>query len=74
MKKKEHTWNGLFWWSIIIIVACLAYAIGISHESIWYDEAYSSIMAGHPLGAIIYLTTYDNHPPLYYLLLSLMIL
>jgi uncharacterized membrane protein/uncharacterized protein (DUF2141 family) len=57
------------WW-IIIAVACLVYTIGITHEGIWYDEACSAIMARHPLVKIITLTAYDNHPPLYYLLLG----
>jgi uncharacterized protein (DUF2141 family) len=58
-----------FWWIIMIAVACLVYAAGISHESIWYDEACSAVMAEHSLGKIFTLTAYDNHPPLYYLLL-----
>jgi uncharacterized protein (DUF2141 family) len=70
---REHRrqWNGriLFSWIVIIAVAWLVYTVGITHESIWYDEAYSAAMAGRPLGEIIALTPYDNHPPLYYLLL-----
>ena len=72
---REHRrqWNGRIfpYWIIVIAVACLVYTVGITHESIWYDEAYSAAMAGHPLGEIIALTPYDNHPPLYYLLLRL---
>jgi hypothetical protein len=73
MNTKENTWNLriLFGWIVMIAVACLVYATGIAHESIWYDEAYSDAMAGHSLGEILTLITYDNHPPLYYLLLSL---
>jgi uncharacterized protein (DUF2141 family) len=68
---RQRQWNGriFFSWIVIIAVACLVYTAGITHESIWYDEAYSAAMAGRPLGEIIALTTYDNHPPLYYLLL-----
>jgi uncharacterized protein (DUF2141 family) len=58
-------------WIILIAVACLVYVIGISHESIWYDEACSYIMARHSPGEILKLTAYDNHPPLYYLLLGI---
>jgi uncharacterized membrane protein/uncharacterized protein (DUF2141 family) len=73
MNTREKTGNVrvLFLWIIMVVLTCLVYAAGITHESIWYDEAYSSAMASHPLGEIITLTTYDNHPPLYYLLLSL---
>ena len=63
--------RNLFLWIIIVAVACVVYAIGISHESIWYDEAYSAAMAGHSLAEVIPLTTFDNHPPLYYVLLTL---
>ena len=60
-----------FEWMLILALAAVVYAIGLSHESIWYDEAYSAAMAGHSLGQIVWLTTFDNHPPLYYLLLGL---
>jgi uncharacterized protein (DUF2141 family) len=60
-----------FLWVAVIAAACLVYAAAISNEGIWYDEAYSAVMAGHPLGEIIALTAYDNHPPLYYLLLGM---
>jgi uncharacterized protein (DUF2141 family) len=73
MNTSENTRNSrfLFLWIGLAVAACLVYAIGLDHESIWYDEAYSSLMAGHPPGEIIFLTTCDNHPPLYYLLLGL---
>ncbi len=72
MSTGTHPWNLpiLIWW-IIIAVACLVYVTGISHESIWYDEAYSAGMAEHPLTTLITLVGYDNHPPLYYLLLRM---
>ena len=73
MNTKENTWDlrASFWWIVIIVVACLAYATGISHESIWYDEVYSAVMAEYSLGKIITFVAYDNHPPLYYLLLRM---
>jgi hypothetical protein len=64
---REHRrqWNGriFFSWIVIIAAACPVYTVGITHESIWYDEAYSAAMAGRPPGEIIALTVYDNHPP-----------
>jgi 4-amino-4-deoxy-L-arabinose transferase-like glycosyltransferase len=73
MSTKEDTRNVriVSGWIIILLVACLVYTTGISHESIWYDEAYSDAMAGHSPWEILTLVPYDNHPPLYYLLLSL---
>jgi uncharacterized membrane protein len=71
MDRKKPTWDSpnLYCWIAIILVACLVYAIGITHESIWFDEAYSAVMAGHSFSQIISLTAIDKHPPLYFLLL-----
>jgi uncharacterized protein (DUF2141 family) len=73
MNIKQNAWNSqsLIWWIIIIGVACLVYGTGIAHESIWFDESYSYIMASHSPSELLGLMAADNHPPLYYLLLSL---
>ena len=73
MNTKSNTWisQSLIWWIVIIGAACAIYITGIAHESIWFDESYSYIMASHSPGALLGLMTADNHPPLYYLLLSL---
>lgn len=59
----------MYSWIAIIIGACLVYAIGIRHESIWFDEAYSAVMTEHSFSQIISLAAIDKHPPLYFLLL-----
>ena len=61
----------LWGWIAIIILATVVYTIGISHESFWYDEAYSSVMASYLPWQIPAQVIVDNHPPLYYMLLSL---
>jgi 4-amino-4-deoxy-L-arabinose transferase-like glycosyltransferase len=61
----------LWGWIAIIILAAVVYTAGISHESFWYDEAYSSVMASYPPWQIPAQVMVDNHPPLYYILLSL---
>ncbi len=73
MNEAGRPWNKpvFFAWVALIAAACVMYTVGITHESIWYDEAYSAAMANHPLGQIVALTTFDNHPPLYYLLLGM---
>lgn len=73
MNAKQNPSNSqsLIWWIIIIGVACLVYVTGIAHESLWFDEAFSYKVASHSPGEILGLMTADNHPPLYYLLLSL---
>jgi uncharacterized protein (DUF2141 family) len=72
MNTKQNAWNSqsLIWWIIIIGVACLVYATGIAHESLWFDEAFSYKVASHSPREILGLMTADNHPPLYYFLLS----
>jgi 4-amino-4-deoxy-L-arabinose transferase-like glycosyltransferase len=62
----------LWGWIAIILVAAVVYTIGISHESFWYDEAYSSVIASYLPSQIPAQIMVDNHPPLYYMLLSLM--
>ena len=73
MERENKLWYGQphFWWLIVIIMAGLVYFTGIAHESIWFDEAFSYKVASHSPGEILGLMTTDNHPPLYYLLLSL---
>lgn len=76
MDKKTEFWfsqKAWFWWIIILCSACLVYFSGISHESIWWDESYSAFMAGHSPSEILHFIHTDNHPPLYYLILSLVV-
>ncbi len=61
----------LWGWIAIIILAAVVYTVGISHESFWYDEAYSSVIASYLPWQIPAQVMVDNHPPLYYILLSL---
>jgi uncharacterized membrane protein len=42
--------------------------IGLS-QSVWFDGAYSIMLAKQPISQIIHLTSLDTHPPLYYILL-----
>jgi len=58
-------------WILLIIVAVVEYAAGIAHESFWYDEAYSAVIASYLPWQIPAQIMVDNHPPLYYMLLSL---
>lgn len=39
------------------------------NQSIWFDEAYSIMVAKQPVAQAIDLAAVDTHPPLYYLLL-----
>jgi len=52
-----------------IIAMVISLAIGLA-QSVWFDEAYSIMLAKQPVSEILRLTSVDTHPPLYYLLLS----
>ena len=47
----------------------MSLAIGLQ-QSVWFDEAYSIIVAKQPLVELLRLTGVDTHPPLYYILLK----
>ncbi|WHS59261.1 glycosyltransferase family 39 protein [Pseudomonas sp. G2-4] len=58
--------------SALAAVAVLALVVrfhGITIPVIWYDEAFSVLLARHEPGQIWSLTARDVHPPLYYLVL-----
>lgn len=61
----------LWGWIILIFPTAVVYAAGITHESFWYDEAYSAVIASYLPWQIPAQIMVDNHPPLYYILLSL---
>lgn len=56
-------------WTAVIAAACAVYFTGLGHEPICYDEVISDAIARRPLGELLGLLRYDNHPPLFYLLL-----
>jgi hypothetical protein len=56
-------------WTVVIAAACAVYVAGLGHEPICYDEVISEALARRPLGEMLGLLRYDNHPPLFYLLL-----
>lgn len=62
-----------FYWVLIVGVAiAMGVSLGVGlMQSVWFDEAYSIILAKKPVGELLYLTSVDTHPPLYYLLLKL---
>lgn len=51
------------------LMMALSLAIGMG-QSVWFDEAYSILLAKQPIGEILRLTGLDTHPPFYYLLLK----
>lgn len=57
----------------IVVSAFAAMAISLAiglQQSVWFDEAYSILLAKQSWSQLMYLTSIDTHPPLYYLLLK----
>jgi hypothetical protein len=56
-------------WPILLFLSTvIVRLIGISAESLWYDEGYSAWVAQLPLPQLIQATAGDVHPPLWYLI------
>lgn len=69
----KHKNEEAFFRLILLVVAlaagCISIWIGL-RQSVWFDEAYSILLAKQPLGELLRLTALDTHPPLYYILLK----
>jgi uncharacterized membrane protein len=52
-----------------IVCMGISLAIGLQ-QSVWFDEAYSIMLAKQPAVQLVHLTALDTHPPFYYLLLK----
>ena len=61
-----------FLWIILgcaVLFMTMTTAIGLQ-QSVWFDEAYSIMLAKQPAAQLVHLTALDTHPPFYYLLLK----
>lgn len=54
---------------IITALGILTRAIFLFHHDIWLDEAISILIARLPIDKLLFAASFDNNPPLYYLLL-----
>ncbi|MFI5212408.1 MAG: glycosyltransferase family 39 protein [Candidatus Saccharimonadales bacterium] len=70
---KKRTWFERHFMIVVgagaVIAATISLLIGL-HQSVWFDEAYSIMLAKQPITQLVHLTAMDTHPPLYYLLLK----
>lgn len=58
-------------YTMVIVGLFVAWACYIAYRnSIWHDESYSFLMIQASFSKIVYYTSLDVHPPLYYLLLK----
>ena len=60
--------NRVFW-PLLLLVASFLRVWQIT-AALWYDEAFSALLAGLPVANIIQAAAGDVHPPTYYLLLA----
>lgn len=71
MKKMEHFARRHFGWIVaggVLAAAVTCLTVGLQ-QSVWFDEAYSVLVAKQPIPELLRLVAADTHPPLYYLLL-----
>lgn len=64
---KQRTFYGVAGMCAVLAFG-LAMFVGL-RQSVWFDEAYSILVAQQPPVELVSLTAIDTHPPLYYLLL-----
>ena len=65
--KYKNDYDRIYKW-LIVAVPISAMAIGLwigLRQSVWFDEAYSIMVAKQSMGEAIRLTALDTHPPLY---------
>ena len=70
---KKLTWAERHFMLILVLAALLATAVSLLiglKQSVWFDEAYSIMLAKQPVAELLRLTSIDTHPPFYYLLLK----
>lgn len=76
--EKFETFIEKYFWALsfffMLICSLTAFYFCSLKVSVWYDEAYTMAMVKHSFAGIINITSWDVHPPLYYLLLKVYIL
>lgn len=70
---RKVTWyEHHFMWILLggaVLFMIITMMIGLQ-QSVWFDEAYSIMLAKQPAVQLVHLTALDTHPPFYYLLLK----
>lgn len=69
----SNGYDRVYKWLIIavpLLAAVISLWIGL-RQSVWFDEAYSIMVAKRSASEIIRLSALDTHPPLYYLVLKI---
>lgn len=70
---KKPTWIDRYFLVIVVIAAAITTALSLligMNQSVWFDEAYSIMVAKQSLDQLLHLAAIDTHPPLYYIILK----
>lgn len=70
---KQVPWAERHFTFLLILgaVGAMLISLGIGlTQSVWFDEAYSIMVAKQPLDQLLHLAAVDTHPPLYYMVLK----
>jgi len=62
--------NPSFWPWLIIVPGVILRLWGLTSSPIWYDEAFTRMVASLPTDRLLQATAGDVHPPFYYMLLG----
>lgn len=73
MKLLKALQNPSLWPWLIIIPGAILRGWNLTSSPLWYDEAFTAILAGLPTGRMLAATAADVHPPVYYLMASTMV-
>ncbi len=71
--RPKPTWFERHFFFTLCMAALIAMTISLViglQQSVWFDEAYSILLAKQPVAQLVHLTSVDTHPPLYYLFLK----
>ncbi|MEJ2662864.1 MAG: DUF2141 domain-containing protein [Spirochaetia bacterium] len=69
---KDYKYH-IIWLSIFITGTALLF-IGITNNTLWYDETFTGCLARQSFVDIVRISAGDNHPPLYFLLTKIITL
>ena len=62
---KTHSFNLI--WTIIFVIGSLVLFIGITNNTLWYDEAFTGALVRHSFVDVVEITAGDKHAPLYFI-------
>jgi len=59
-------------WLLVFLCGTVFLFIGLTSNSLWYDEAFTGCIARHSFVDIVSISAGDNHPPLYFIICKIL--